>query len=268
VTRRYETETFGCSRCGRRLPGKEFHRGNAGSAISQPCKDCRSASRKAATRERRIAQGRSPYHLLSAVDPERRTAVCRECGPTHIYATGAASGRGWRCGTRSDDLSDAWYEAKASVIDKFAAARWHRVRDISGTAMRGVCSLCGDVPVRWSQSGGYFVCASPARKRQHADAERRRRRAKQYGLSPGDYEQMLAAQDGRCAICGGTQGRADSDGALVVDHDHETGRVRALLCGLCNVGLGSMREDPAILRAAIQYLERHQEPDLAVGTAG
>jgi hypothetical protein len=254
IARRYDTEIFGCNRCSRRLPGPEFPRGSGGAAIQQPCKLCRSSIKASATRTRRIAQGRAPYHLLSEIDEEKRTATCRECGPTHIYSTGRAKGRGWRCGSRSDEVSAAWYDAKAKVIDKYAASRWHRVRDVRGTEMRGTCSLCGDVPVRWNQPDGRFVCASSARKRQHADRERWRRRLALYGLSMDDYERMAREQGQRCAICRGPQTRVDSDGTLVVDHDHKTGTVRGLLCGLCNTGLGAMRDDPAILLAAIRYL--------------
>jgi hypothetical protein len=254
IARRYETETFGCNRCNRKLPGPAFPRGGGGAAIQQPCEECRSSIKASATRSRRLAQGRAPYHLLSEIDEERRIATCRECGPTHIYATGSSKGRGWRCGSRSDELSAGWYDAKAKVIDKHAASRWHRVRSVRGTEMRGICSLCGDVPIRWNQSESRFVCASPTRKRQHADAERRRRRLALYGLSIDDYERMAREQDGRCAICGGSQSRVDSDGALVVDHDHLTGKVRGLLCTLCNTGLGAMRDDPAILLAALRYL--------------
>lgn len=229
---------------------------SGGSAISQPCKECRASAKATATRLARLERGRAPYHLLSDVDPDARTATCRECGPTHIYATGSKQGRGWRCGMRSDEISAAWYDEKAEILDKHASARWHRVRDVRGDEMRGTCTLCGDVPVRWNQSGSYFVCAGP-RKRQHANIERRRRRLALYGLTEADYERMKDEQGGVCAICGGTQSRADSDGELVVDHDHATGAVRALLCGLCNTGIGALRDDPTILAAAIAYLRKH-----------
>jgi Recombination endonuclease VII len=268
IAHRYEAETFGCNRCSRRLPGPEFPRGSAGAAIEQPCKRCRSSIKASATRNRRIVQGRAPYHLLSGIDEQQRTATCRECGPTHIYSTGTSKGRGWRCGSRADEISAAWYDAKAKVIDKHAASRWHRVRNVRGTEMRGTCSLCGDVPVRWSQSDGRFVCASSTRKRQHADRERRRRRLAVYGLSVDDYERMAQAQGQRCAICGGSRSRMDSDGALVVDHNHVTGRIRGLLCTLCNTGLGAMRDDPAILLAAIRYLRAFEQPDAADAGSG
>jgi hypothetical protein len=65
---------------------------------------------------------------------------------------------------------------------------------------------------------------------------------------------MLAAQDERCAICRSPDWPG-KDSRPHVDHDHETGRVRGLLCGLCNNGLGQFKDDPARLRAAADYLE-------------
>lgn len=76
---------------------------------------------------------------------------------------------------------------------------------------------------------------------------------KRYGLTAEAYEAMLAAQGGVCAICGGVDAKGRR---LSVDHDHESGVVRALLCGGCNVALGFMRDDPTLLRAAADYLER------------
>lgn len=53
-----------------------------------------------------------------------------------------------------------------------------------------------------------------------------------------------------CAICG-------SEEKLVVDHDHKTGKVRAMLCNHCNRGLGHFRDNPATLQNAIEYLHNH-----------
>jgi hypothetical protein len=71
---------------------------------------------------------------------------------------------------------------------------------------------------------------------------------------------MLAAQGGLCAIC-----RAAPAGH--VDHDHVTGAVRELLCFNCNGGLGQFRDDPAVLRAAADYVERHRARQAAAGEA-
>jgi hypothetical protein len=76
-----------------------------------------------------------------------------------------------------------------------------------------------------------------------------------YGLSTAEYDAMLAAQGGGCAICHRPEpmGR----GRFHVDHCHETGRVRALLCDPCNRGIGLLRDNPEVLRAAAAYLELH-----------
>jgi hypothetical protein len=253
---RYATETFRCSRCRQQKSGNEFLPGQS-TAVTQPCKECRSSAQRTKTRLARIERGRAPYHILSDVDATARRAVCRECGPTHIYATGSKQGNGWRCGTRSDEVSDEWYAARADIVDKFASAHWHRVRDVRGEEMRGTCTLCGDTPVRWQQAESRFKCSSPARKARDAGSERRRKLLANYGLTVDDYERMNLEQDGRCAICGGASTRADSGAGLVVDHDHETGQVRQLLCNLCNTGLGAFRDSPAILLDAIAYLRGH-----------
>ena len=76
-----------------------------------------------------------------------------------------------------------------------------------------------------------------------------------YELELGQYAHILEAQAYKCAICARpnlTKGRR-----LHVDHNHATGRVRGLLCSNCNSGLGLFRDDPAILKSAIDYLARN-----------
>lgn len=90
------------------------------------------------------------------------------------------------------------------------------------------------------------------RARPKTKAQRRRAHLRfAYGITESDYDRMLAEQNGTCAICGATES------PLAVDHDHETGAVRGLLCQRCNTGLGQMRDDPEILRAAADYLVTH-----------
>lgn len=73
-----------------------------------------------------------------------------------------------------------------------------------------------------------------------------------YGLTPEQYETMLAEQGGVCKICKGLDnGRWK---LLAVDHCHSTGKVRGLLCAKCNKGLGQFNDDAALLKAAITYL--------------
>ena len=76
-----------------------------------------------------------------------------------------------------------------------------------------------------------------------------------YGITIADYEAMAACQGGKCAICGVNEQK------LVVDHNHQTGEIRALLCHLCNTLIGCARENIAILVAATAYLYREQHPE-------
>lgn len=69
-----------------------------------------------------------------------------------------------------------------------------------------------------------------AKKQARADRAHELYVQKTYGLAPGEYAQLLESQDGRCAICT----RRPRNRRLAVDHDHNTGKVRALLCYTCN----------------------------------
>ncbi|MBX3227076.1 MAG: endonuclease VII domain-containing protein [Labilithrix sp.] len=134
----------------------------------------------------------------------------------------------------------------------------------------GVCATCGSTDLgtrnrcrpcrarasreRWAanllgerESSRLRTKAWRAENPLKVQAQDRRRR---YGVTTRDVRAMLAAQDGRCAIC-----RAPDPGC--VDHCHDTRRVRGMLCRKCNAGLGQFRDDPRLLRAAIRYLEHH-----------
>lgn len=79
-----------------------------------------------------------------------------------------------------------------------------------------------------------------------------------YGLTLDEYNHRRWAQAGLCAICG-----EKPEKRLCVDHDHETNAIRDLLCAHCNHALGNARENPAVLRAMADYLERHAQRDPA-----
>lgn len=92
---------------------------------------------------------------------------------------------------------------------------------------------------------------NPERVKQHRKRSADRRWLKAWG-------DLLEKQNGKCAVCG--RGGADPDMSnsskrLCVDHCHDTGAIRGLLCGHCNVGLGHFQDDPELLQAAIDYLE-------------
>ena len=78
---------------------------------------------------------------------------------------------------------------------------------------------------------------------------------KQYGITPEDYRRMMDEQEGKCALCN----EECSGNRLSVDQNHDTGKVRGLLCRNCSRGLGLLKEDPSILLRAIQYLGKYAD---------
>lgn len=87
---------------------------------------------------------------------------------------------------------------------------------------------------------------------------------KKYGISLSDYEALLERQNGVCAICRRT---CKSGRNLAVDHCHETGKVRGLLCLECNRGIGALKDSIDLLTKAISYLKDNGiiEPEVAYG---
>lgn len=102
--------------------------------------------------------------------------------------------------------------------------------------------------------------ANPEKYRAQIDAQLQRRRGTwrksmlmlRYGMTVQQFDTLLEEQGGRCAIC-----RTDEPGGRGtwhVDHNHETGSIRGLLCWRCNQGLGYFRDSPYSLTAAVAYL--------------
>lgn len=73
-----------------------------------------------------------------------------------------------------------------------------------------------------------------------------------YGIDIENYLKILENQNGVCAIC---KKECKTKSRLSVDHNHETGMVRGLLCNRCNRAIGMFEDNPEILRSAIRYLE-------------
>ena len=76
-----------------------------------------------------------------------------------------------------------------------------------------------------------------------------------YGITLEDYKDMFERQEGVCAVC---LNPSPHTRLLAVDHDHETGKLRALLCNACNLTLGGASDNPELLRALADYIERYR----------
>jgi len=80
---------------------------------------------------------------------------------------------------------------------------------------------------------------------------------KEYGLTSKKYDEILDLQGGGCAVCGSKNPKTPRQGRFCVDHNHETGEVRGLLCAPCNRGIGLLKDDPEILVSASNYLKNN-----------
>ena len=83
---------------------------------------------------------------------------------------------------------------------------------------------------------------------------------RKYGLTPEAYMDILASQGGVCAICGTNAPGGNNKRTFSVDHDHETGAVRGLLCVKCNTGIGMFADNETLLIKAAEYVWKHSLP--------
>lgn len=140
-----------------------------------------------------------------------------------------------------------------------------------------VCKICGQelpieqfLPDKKLKSGYRNVC-KPCRTKQNREwykknGARGRRDSwlwkidKFYGLTEEDFEKLLAEQDGVCAICGQPETHINRKSGiqtkLSVDHDHETGEVRGLLCRNCNWAIGKLSTED-LLEKALEYVRKY-----------
>ena len=77
-----------------------------------------------------------------------------------------------------------------------------------------------------------------------------------YGITFEQKQQMIAKQNGRCAIC---KNKLDMGKNTCVDHDHKTGKVRGILCSNCNTFLGFGKDNSSVMRAAANYIDEYKK---------
>lgn len=117
------------------------------------------------------------------------------------------------------------------------------------------CRSCGE-PFQ-PEAPSHLYCGEDGKIRGFDHAYYKRT----YGASVADIERMRADQGNSCYLCGsaGFLMREHHRRPLVVDHDHDTGRVRKLLCHNCNRALGLFSDNPDLMRKAAAYVEAHKE---------
>ena len=130
-----------------------------------------------------------------------------------------------------------------------------------------VCTTCG---VEYPLTPEFFIrekrrglglrpqcksCNREYHRKYQTEHYAKKRSAKNAGISVAEYDKILDEQNGRCAICGTLPSGKKS---FAIDHDHETGKIRGLLCTRCNPMLGFAQDSREILLKAVEYLLKHQ----------
>jgi hypothetical protein len=117
--------------------------------------------------------------------------------------------------------------------NKFALERDSKA--LNGITMRAQCKSCRE-QVQWK----WFI-------------------KRTYGIDAETYYNMLEKQDYKCAICGSESNNNANRNKMYIDHCHDSGNVRGLLCSKCNFGLGSFNDDVELLNNAIKYLTKFEK---------
>lgn len=183
---------------------------------------------------------------LDHLKPEPR--ACEKCGQTFQPVRADAKTCGAKCPDKPDSVHTCG-NPRCELPE----------RDEDGRHL-----LAREFVVKGSSHGKGNQAYCSRRCRELNAPYRLRERFRRYDITPEQYQEMVAAQDNRCAICGEppspppTQSWREGDWALAVDHDHETGKRRDLLCHRHNLGLGLFNDSPALLRAAADYIEHHR----------
>lgn len=96
-------------------------------------------------------------------------------------------------------------------------------------------------------------CETPGKHLAHLVCARHWNLMKTYGIDATVYEMVRIVQNYSCAICGVHESEAPRK-RLFIDHCHETGNARGLLCHRCNTGIGMMRDSQSVVARAADYL--------------
>ena len=157
---------------------------------------------------------------------------------------------------RSKDLK--WYHANKEKISRRNAARYQKNKEKLKEVNR----------LKYLKSRERILEIKRRHRELHRDEYNAKARAKRrmfgnrwdylkrrFGITKAQYDGMLLAQKGTCAICGQFEKK---NRRLSVDHCHKTGKVRGLLCLVCNSALGKFRDDIQTLVKAQEYLKRYE----------
>lgn len=216
---------------------------------------------------------------------ERTCRKCQQVKPLEAFnrSKGGMHGRKARCRTCTTDETRARRDAqrggparsrralspdglvRCTKCGEVRSATDFRAEPRNADGLRSQCKICDRAFARqWQQDTGQADRWRRENPDRVAQISRRSSLRRKYDMTEDDYSDLLAWQGGGCAICGSPTSRAKGWPHLVVDHCHDTGVVRGLLCNPCNTGIGGLQDDPVMVIRAARYLLRGRAVDQAI----
>ena len=262
-----------CKHCGKIKPASKFDRTASGRGFKRFCRACGPSSRKgpipAAIKTCKGCGDEKPRAEFRAARPGVARSYCRPCeliwdaandhGVTFERAAELRSSCCEICGTEpTNSNADIDHDHETGEVRGALCRRCNvglgQMRDRADLLLAAVDYLTN--PPGPPADVETLTQSTKGSKTLNMLAWR-------YGLARG---QVAIMRNRQCALCGDEQPSAGQR-RHHIDHDHETGEVRGVLCQRCNPGLGSFRSDPALLLQAVDYLTRAVTADAAGGAS-
>lgn len=158
--------------------------------------------------------------------------TCPSCEATYTPAAPAQKWCSLKCGSRSRQREYQGLKGPQSITRS--------------------CAYCGEGFS--SADGRVYYCGDECARTAKSLRESYRR----YGITMEEYRALWLRQGGKCAICKKPE-RTQRNRLLTIDHDHQTGHIRGLLCSQCNRAIGLLQDDPKVIQAAALYVRNGRQ---------
>ncbi len=248
-----------CSKCKEQKDKKEFYKcKESKDGLTYQCKDCnKEYARKWKAKNRPSVFGK-PYKPRKDRPTDAPNSHFKWCSRCEQWVNKSEFAKS----PSTIDKLTSYCRRCATVLaqehrSKNKKVNKNRIFDSDGTKKCAKCKEIKSITEFYksnsTKDGLYHTCIKCAKAYQKPIL------LKQYGLTEEMYNIMGEKQDWCCAICGKHQDKLDK--TLAVDHNHETEKVRELLCGNCNRAIGLFMEDPELLEKGANYIRKHGKND-------
>lgn len=197
------------------------------------------------------------HHPGPRGERNKRWSGGREAARERVAAKGEAERR-----ARGATQQQPWSEAEDRYLTSaYATMSLREIAKVMGRSFGSVHGRAGRLGIKGRGQGNGQQRGEKSHNWKGGKTASSRR--KMYHLEPEEFDSLLESQGDRCAICLRSKAEITTKRVFHVDHDHETGRIRGVLCGRCNLMLGHAKDRADTLLRAVDYLERNRQATAA-----